>query len=352
MLEIKPELIPLFQKSLPEAEASQIYFDGLMAYLIRKDGQESTDEELRTVGHQTGFSVVTRKRKQDHGVYRTDKIGTVLEELDQQFGINFEEEVDRIRTLIPELVHSLNIPDESKQHIKQYLDSVRFRYAANAEGDQYGYSGLSVTHDSIPYIFLYPWSIVGGAYTLAHFFGQEVSADLIKATIAETVGHELGHKVAESLAETSDDFKFPPQVQESFFKRFPIDFSSPESEEDHNFAQIFPHITLKECFADYFCTWASSALGYRSEILLDKARLELVHPYITGLPFHKLHTYTQGLVEGICAGSPKPEEVGHEMCMASLTMYSSMYKNYGLFYLYPFTRTEIEDLIKANYCSQ
>lgn len=349
MLEVKPGYLSAFALTLPEPRGSQVYFDGLMLHLEKNGSHALTIQELETIGHKTGVSVATRERAPDHGICRIDKIGSTISDMERHFGVSFENEVRRVQTAIPDLVNRLDIPDASKQQVARYIQSIQIGLATSAEGDQYVNTGYSFIHDSVPYLLLYPISIIDDAYIVADFFRQEVGPDLIRATIADITGHELGHKVAESLAGTGDDFVFPPQVQASYFSRFPIDFSSPEGEAEQNFASIFPHVTLKESFAEYFSTWACRALGYSPQIKRDKARHELMYPFMTGLTFQELHTYTQAVMSGIYEGSPKPEEAGHEMCMASLALVSSMYKNYGLFYLFPFTQGEIEDSIRANW---
>ncbi|MBI2356561.1 hypothetical protein HYV12_00675 [Candidatus Dojkabacteria bacterium] len=253
--------------------------------------------------------------------------------IENDFKIDFDEEVRVARQGMARLINQLNIPIDLKRVLAISLDSAAFDTDSNVITMQ------PTNEDFFRRINLSPAVIFAEANILARSTKQELSPQMIRTLIHQSAAHELGHLIDHTVSYRQGFQNSSASVHQiaHIDWDYPIDYQN-----EGNVLNPLKEIIIAERFAGFFAKELIAGLPDSSAFLNDAARVKIGFGHIKQL-------HIEDLVFTIYAAMAQLEENSRGVKVLVHTIMDMVICNNSLAEIFSFKQDEVEKILIQEY---
>jgi len=240
-------------------------------------------------------------------------------------------------------VNDLYIADNIKRYLRGIIDNVALRFSNS--GDH-----LTTQRDDTIVVTINVSDFYWTNSTIPNWYGEPQSEHFSRVRSLMIISHELGHAIGMAMTKDRNVFesRAPVKYGNSGMKKYPLTFHLPKGPTRADSVEhVYYDVAKNERFASYFSHAVQEGLGAPFRTVVDEA-LSCLLPYKMGLSMKQLQYVWNGFQDQIYFNEfpdyQDLERYGMNMLYADL--YMPMYKNDGMHFLFPFSQTAVEQVIR------
>lgn len=264
-------------------------------------------------------------------------------QMKEKWDVDYDETIQDARTSMLRLVDSMRVPEEVKCGLRCQLDAAEFENSGTTVASLLDPdTGLYTVH-------LSPALVLFLALRLREVFGNEVTSDLLRASIVYCVGHELGHVLGATFEAGESYFDRSAAIKygDVYMADFPIQYTSEPDHPISDHEQLSLDFMKEERFAGYFSWELLRGLGFRAEGPSDVNRALMSEVYALGLrPVELLYILNDAIFQMMQENIPEHD---YRITKLAAMLMGQVLRNTHLAEIYPFDQEAVESIIMKSW---